>query len=78
MADLRGTYFYADFCAAFVRTFTGVENGRALAHADRTADVDPPGNASIGLVSSFGEDARGELYIADYDDGEIFSIIPGG
>jgi cysteine-rich repeat protein len=78
MADLRGTYFYADFCAAFVRTFTGVENGRALNHADRTTDVDPPGNASIGLVSSFGEDARGELYIADYDDGEIFRIVPGG
>jgi cysteine-rich repeat protein len=78
MADLRGTYFYADFCAAFVRTFMGVENGRALDHADRTADVDPPGNASIDLVSSFGEDARGELYVADYGDGEIFKIVPGG
>ena len=43
---------------------------------DRTADVAPGGGLSIGGVSSFGEDARGELYVVDYGDGEVFKIVP--
>jgi hypothetical protein len=31
---------------------------------------------SIGSISSFGEDAAGELYIADLLGGEVFKIIP--
>ena len=81
MPDLRGTYFYSDFCAAFVRTFRGVSGGTAQELADRTADVVPRGGLSIDRVSSFGEDARGELYIVDYGtgarDGEIFALVPG-
>ena len=76
MPDLRGTYFFADFCTAFVRTFRGVTGGDALNPADRTADVAPGMSLSIGAPTSFGEDARGELYIADYD-GEVFKIVPG-
>ena len=48
----------------------------------RSADLDPAtGGFGIGGVSSFGEDARGEVYIVDYGtggfDGEIFKIVPG-
>ncbi len=76
MPDLRGTYFYADFCSAFVRTFEGVSGGDAQHLADRTADLEPPGAPSISAPTSFGEDARGELYVTDHD-GEVFEIVPG-
>jgi hypothetical protein len=75
LPDLHGTYFYADYCAAFVRTFE-VAGGAAVNHADRTADLAPGGGLSIDTITSFGEDARGELYIAD-QGGEIFKIVPG-
>ena len=77
MPDLHGTYFYSDFCSSFIRTFKGVTGGDAQNLADRTAEVAPGGGLSIDDVSSFGEDARGELYITDLDDGEVFKIVPG-
>jgi cysteine-rich repeat protein len=78
MPDLRaeGRYFYSDFYTAFIRSFAGVSGGDAQNLQLHTTDVDPPGGATIGNVSSFGEDTRGELYIVDYD-GEIFKIVPG-
>ena len=74
LPDLHGTYFFSDFCGAFVRTFE-IVGGIAQDLVDRTADVAPGGGLSIDSVSSFGEDARGELYIAD-QGGEIFKLIP--
>jgi len=55
IAALQGTYFYADYCAGFVRSFRMV-NGAVTDHADWTA-------LSGGNITSFGEDAAGELYI---------------
>jgi cysteine-rich repeat protein len=82
MPDLAGTYFYSDICSAFIRTFEGVSGGVAQNQQNRTADLAPGGGLSIGGVSSFGEDARGELYIVDHGgaaagQGEIYRIIPG-
>jgi hypothetical protein len=77
MPDLRGAYFYSDYCAAFIRTFQGVSGGNAQNVVDRTADVSPAiGGFTIGQVTSFGEDARGELYVAD-QGGEVFKLVPG-
>ncbi|GIW43336.1 MAG: hypothetical protein KatS3mg077_0618 [Candidatus Binatia bacterium] len=73
MPDLRGTYFYGDFCSAFVRTFR-MAGGVATDHQDRTAELESSG-VSIDQIASFGEDARGELYIADLG-GEVFQIVP--
>jgi glucose/arabinose dehydrogenase len=78
MPDLSGTYFYSDICSGFIRTFRGVSGGVAQNQQDRTADV-----GTGGGVSSFGEDARGELYIVDYGggasgQGEVYRIVPGG
>ena len=71
--DLRGTYFYADYCTGeiwsgtfAVDTLTNVQN--------RTVELEPEG-LSIGNITSFGEDARGELYICDLD-GEVYKIVP--
>ncbi|HSE01968.1 MAG TPA: PQQ-dependent sugar dehydrogenase, partial [Burkholderiales bacterium] len=53
---LRGTYFYGDFCARFVRSFKLV-NGMATEQTSWAA-LNPGGN-----ITSFGEDEAGELYI---------------
>jgi hypothetical protein len=68
--DLAGTYFYSDYCSSFVRTFQGVSGGVAQNQMDRTADVDPDGD--LQNVPSFGEDARGEIYIVSHG-----SFTPG-
>ncbi|MCC6848854.1 MAG: PQQ-dependent sugar dehydrogenase [Deltaproteobacteria bacterium] len=82
MSGMQGVYFYGDFGSAFINTFQGVSGGDAQNVQNRTGDLDPStGGFSIGGISSFGEDARGEIYIADYGsggfDGEIFKIVPG-
>ncbi len=69
LPDLHGRYFYSDFYTAFIRSFMGVAGGNAQSLQHHT-NLEVAGN-----VSSFGEDARGELYIADYD-GDIFKIVP--
>jgi glucose/arabinose dehydrogenase len=73
--DLRGTYFYADYCNGRIWSFR--YDGMSLTDStERTAELDPGGGLSIGSISSFGEDAAGEIYILDYSDGEIYKIIP--
>jgi glucose/arabinose dehydrogenase len=64
---LRGTYFYADFCAGFVRSFRFV-NGMVTEHASWAS-------LGGGQISSFGEDADGELYIVTLAGG-LFRIVP--
>jgi hypothetical protein len=65
---LPGTYFYADFCARFVRSFRLV-NGVVTEHANWPT-LNPGGN-----VTSFGEDAAGELYIMTSGT-SLFRIVP--
>lgn len=74
LPDLHGTYFYGDFCTAFIRTFEWA-GGMATDPQDRTAELAPGGGLSIDNISSFGEDARGELHVVDLG-GEVFRIVP--
>jgi len=67
--DLRGTYFYADFCAGFVRSFR-YQNSQAVERTEWSL-LSPPG----GSVTSFGEDAEGELYVMTQGGG-LFKFIP--
>jgi glucose/arabinose dehydrogenase len=54
--QLQGRYLYADYCAGWVRSFTYV--GGQVVEASEWPDLSPgPG------VTSFAEDARGEVYI---------------
>jgi hypothetical protein len=75
MGDLRGHYFYADYCSAFIRSFRTNALCAAPAFLDRTAELAPGGGLAINTPSGFGEDARGELYIVDLG-GEVFKIVP--
>ncbi|MDD5556651.1 MAG: PQQ-dependent sugar dehydrogenase [bacterium] len=74
MPWLAGTYFFADFCTARIWSFR-FDGANVTEFADRTADLAPGGGFAINLVSSFGEDADGELYICDLG-GEVFRIVP--
>lgn len=67
---LQGTYFYADFCAGFVRSFRLV-NEVATEHTSWPT-LTPSGNSNI---TSFGEDAEGEIYIMT-SGGGLYRIVP--
>lgn len=66
---LQGTYFYADFCAGFVKSFR-YQNGQPTEQTDWPL-LRPPG----GSVTSFGEDTAGELYVLTQGGG-LFKFIP--
>ena len=53
---LAGQYFYADLCAGWVRSFS-YAGGAVTGQTSWNLDVSP------GTPLSFGEDARGELYL---------------
>ena len=66
---LQGTYFYADFCAGFVRSFR-YQNGQPTGQTEWPL-LSPPGS----FVTSFGEDAAGELYVMTQGGG-LFKFVP--
>jgi glucose/arabinose dehydrogenase len=69
--ELWGNYFLADYCSGQVWALL-LDTGGAGEGGGNTAVV-----ANVGfLVSTFGEDAQGELYIADQASGTIYQITP--
>ena len=72
MPGYAGTYFYADYCSAFVRSFR-LEGGRAVDSRDWTTSL----GRGLDSPTSFGVDADGEAYIVDRD-GELYRIVPAG
>jgi len=73
MPDLAGTYFFSDLCSAFVRTIE-VIGGAAVNLTDRTNDAKSAGANFVG-VNSWGEDARGEIYIINGNN-SIYRMEP--
>ncbi|MGC4097773.1 MAG: PQQ-dependent sugar dehydrogenase [Nitrospira sp.] len=67
MPAIQGTYFYADFCAGFVRSFR-FNNGSAIDRTEWPLLATPS-------VTSFGQDGAGELYIISRA-GNVFRIVP--
>jgi len=70
---LQGTYFAADFCSGRIWTFE-FDGQDVINLVQRQAELDPPGGDSISSITSFGQDARGDLYIVDRG-GEIFRVL---
>jgi hypothetical protein len=64
---LVGQYFYGDYCQGWIRSFRHV-NGTATEQRER-AELDPNGE-----ITSFGEDASGELYVTTAG-GKVFRIV---
>jgi hypothetical protein len=75
MPDLRGTYFFSDYVKGFSGTFV-LQNGRAIQLRDVTHDLAPPPPHRIRHLSSFGEDAQGELFLVEHTGGAIYRLVP--
>lgn len=76
---LRGSYFYSDYCVQSIYSWRACGT-QIFDIRNWTAEVDPDGLGAgneIQNVTSFGEDAAGELYICDRTGGQIFKIVPG-
>jgi glucose/arabinose dehydrogenase len=72
IADLKGRYVFADYQNP--RIWSVVEKGGKVSDfTDHTSDLQPEGGR-INLISSFGEDAEGELYITDLS-GAVYRIV---
>lgn len=71
---LRGTYFYSDWCSGRIWALRHT-GGAVTSVVDRTAELAPAGGLRIDNVTSFGEDANGEVYLCDMD-GEVYKIVP--
>lgn len=65
---LSGTYFYGDLCSGFVRSFR-YTGGQVMEPHDW------PLLAPGGNITSFGEDAQGELYLMT-GQGGLFRAVP--
>jgi glucose/arabinose dehydrogenase len=73
MPTFSGAYFYGDYCAGSVKSFR-MAGGLVTDQRDWTAAV-APGGALVNSLTSFGQDAQGEIYITDRD-GTVLRIVP--
>ena len=64
---IQGYYFYADYCRGWVRSFR-YQGGEAV------DEFQWPTLAPGGSITSFGEDAAGELYLTS-DNGRVVHIV---
>lgn len=68
---LWGTYFFGDHCTGRVWSFRW--DGKQMTEfVERTTQI----GGFIGSISSFGEDAEGELYLVNYFEGKVSRFIP--
>jgi glucose/arabinose dehydrogenase len=65
--DLSGHYLYSDYCQGWLRSFRLSPSGAAAERREYAA-------GKLGLVTSFGEDAAGELYVMTLD-GKVLRLI---
>jgi glucose/arabinose dehydrogenase len=66
---LAGRYFFSDFCASWLRSFT-IAGGQVGDVRDHAAAAGP-----LSGVSSFGEDSAGELYVVSLFSGQVHRIV---
>ena len=74
----NGRYFFADYVAGRVYSIglhlDARQEAAAADHLELTQLLG--GNSELGLISSFGVDADGELYIVSYTRGRVLKIVP--
>jgi glucose/arabinose dehydrogenase len=69
LPEIQGHYFYSDFCGGWIRSFR-YQNGMA------TDQREWPELDLGESVTSFGEDALGELYVTT-SAGKVYKFLPG-
>lgn len=76
IADLEGTYFFADLVTDKITSFRFTEEAGITELTDRTAELLSPDGFS-GRISSFGEDGFGNLYLVSLrGDVGIITAVP--
>lgn len=75
MPWLRGQYIFGDWGSSNLWT-ARVENGSFVEIINRTVELEPQGPETIEMITSFGEDGAGELYVIDSIGGEVFKLVP--
>ncbi len=77
---LDGTYFFADYVLQRIWSFKWDGADGTTDFVTRTSELSPSVEGfTINQISSFGEDANGEIYIVDQGSGtsgQVFKIIP--
>jgi len=68
MALFNGYYFYGDYCSSVV--WLAIEGDSGWASTEW-----PLAALTLNSISSFGEDEKGNLYIADRNDGKVYRIV---
>ena len=71
LPELDGVYFYADYCTGLLRSFRW-QGGAVRDHWDWKRALDP--RSRLARLSSFGEDADGELYLLSLD-GVVYKLV---
>jgi len=71
--DLDGTYFFGDFCSGRIWSLR-YDGTNVLDFAERTEELDPPGDLEIRGVRSFGLDGQGRVCLLDGLGGRLFRI----
>jgi glucose/arabinose dehydrogenase len=66
LTQFRGTYFYADYCEGTIWGATQLVNGSWSSRVLLDTNM---------LISTFGEDVNGELYLADLAHGIVYSVV---
>ena len=64
--DMAGVYFYGDFCSGNIWGLRQDEAGDWETALLLETDLS---------ISTFGEDAEGELYVASYNDGIVYQLV---
>ena len=79
IAELKGKYIFADYGTArfWVTDPARIATEGEGATTEITADINPNRTAVTG-ISSFGEDAQGELYVCALDTGRVYRILAEG
>jgi glucose/arabinose dehydrogenase len=78
--SMTGRYVFGDFVRGRVWSLaiaTDPATGEATASDLREHTADIAAGASLRTISSFGVDAAGELYVVNYGDGTIVSLLGG-
>lgn len=76
-AAARGRYFFADFVAGRVWSLALAVNGttgEAVASDLREHTAALGGTSNLGLISSFGADSEGELYVVSWSTGRVLRL----
>ena len=74
--DAVGRYVFGDYCTGEILSALEA-GGKALDQRNDTASWRPAGGGHVTNLSSFGEDAAGELYVCDIGAGVVYRLQDG-